>query len=106
MDAALDRERMSSTAFTDSVAVPHSMLMTANSTAIAIAVNETPVPWGENRVNVIALVAFSNAGRSSFQTIFDQFVEVFSDHDDVQQLIKGSLTFTSFIEELVHLMDS
>ena len=106
IDGAIEREQMSSTAFTDSVAVPHSMLMTASKTAIAIAVNDTPMPWGENRVNVIALIAFSGNGRSSFQTIFDQFVEVFAEHDDVQQLIRGSVDFASFIEQLVHLMDS
>ncbi|UFS59334.1 BglG family transcription antiterminator [Subtercola endophyticus] len=106
IDGAIEREQMSSTAFTDSVAVPHSMLMTASKTAIAIAVNDTPMPWGENRVNVIALIAFSGNGRSSFQTIFDQFVEVFAEHDDVQQLIRGSNDFASFIEQLVHLMDS
>ncbi|MCU1476464.1 MAG: transcriptional antiterminator [Subtercola sp.] len=106
VDGAIDRERMSSTAFTDSVAVPHSMQMSATRTAIAIAVNDTTMAWGENRVNVIALIAFSSDGRSSFQTIFDQFVEVFSDHDDVQQLIKGSTDFASFIEQLVHLMEA
>ncbi|RFA19431.1 BglG family transcription antiterminator [Subtercola boreus] len=103
---AIERERMSSTAFTDTVAVPHSMLMSANRTAIAIAVNDHPMDWGENRVNVIALIAFSSSGRNSFQTIFDQFVEVFSERDEVQQLIRGSVSFSAFIEELVHLMDS
>ncbi|QWT24034.1 BglG family transcription antiterminator [Subtercola sp. PAMC28395] len=106
IEAAITRERMSSTAFTDSVAVPHSMLMTANRTAIAIALNDTPMAWGENRVSVVALIAFSSNGRNSFQTVFDQFVEVFSDHDDVQQLVRASPDFTSFIEQLVHLMDA
>ncbi|MEF2976855.1 BglG family transcription antiterminator [Subtercola sp. YIM 133946] len=106
IDGAIERERMSSTAFTDSVAVPHSMLMNASKTAIAIALNDTAMPWGENRVNVVALIAFSDTGRRSFQSIFDQFVEVFSEHDDVQQLIRGSVDFSSFIEQLVHLMDS
>ncbi|WP_199176522.1 transcription antiterminator [Subtercola sp. Z020] len=105
IDGAIERERMSSTAFTDSVAVPHSMLMTAERTAIAIAVNDTPMDWGENRVNVVAMIAFSSNGRNSFQTIFDQFVEVFSERDDVLQLIRGSNDFASFIEALVHLMD-
>ncbi|RFA13469.1 transcriptional antiterminator [Subtercola boreus] len=105
IDGAIERERMSSTAFTDSVAVPHSMLMSANRTAIAIAVNDRAMDWGENRVNVIALIAFSSSGRNSFQSIFDQFVEVFSERNDVLQLIRGSTDFAAFIEELVHLMD-
>lgn len=106
IDGAIERERMSSTAFTDSLAVPHAMAMTATSTSIAIAVNETSMPWGENRVNVVALIAFSEAGRASFQRVFDQFVEVFSDRQDVQRIIRKSTSFPAFIDELVHTMDS
>ena len=98
---AIERERMSSTAFTDTIAVPHAMTMNAHRTAISIVINETPMPWGENRVNVIALIAFSAAGRTTFQTVFDQFVTVFSDRDYVQQLVKKAVDFPTFIDELV-----
>ncbi|WP_104083767.1 transcription antiterminator [Cryobacterium sp. Y11] len=105
IDGAIERERMSSTAFTDHLAVPHAMAMTAQQTSIAIAVNDSPMAWGESRVNVVALIAFSAAGRASFQSIFDQFVEVFTERADVQRLIKRSVGFPSFIDELVHLID-
>jgi lichenan operon transcriptional antiterminator len=102
---AIEREALSSTAFTESLAVPHAMAMSASRTSIAIAVNETAMPWGENRVNVIALIAFSASGRSSFQTVFDQFVEVFSDRTEVLELIRRSTGFAEFIEELVRVID-
>jgi lichenan operon transcriptional antiterminator len=54
---------------------------------------------------VIALIAFSSEGRASFQTVFDQFVEVFSERGRVLDLIRKSDDFGSFIEELVHLID-
>ncbi|MEL0625995.1 BglG family transcription antiterminator [Salinibacterium amurskyense] len=98
---AIERERMSSTAFTDTLAVPHAMTMNAHRTAISIVINETPMLWGENRVNVIALIAFSAEGRNTFQTVFDQFVTVFSDRDYVQQLVKKAVDFPTFIDELV-----
>ncbi|TDW29694.1 BglG family transcription antiterminator [Cryobacterium psychrophilum] len=102
---ALERERMSSTAFTDNLAVPHAMAMTAQRTSIAIVVNDSPMDWGDSRVTVVALIAFSAAGRASFQAVFDQFVEVFTDRADVQHLIRSSVDFPSFIDSLVHLMD-
>ena len=105
VDGAIERELMSSTAFTDNLAVPHAMSMSANRTSIAIVVNDAPMDWGEDRVNVVALIAFSAAGRSTFQAVFDQFVEVFADRGDVQRLIKRSVDFASFIDELVHVMD-
>jgi lichenan operon transcriptional antiterminator len=97
---------MSSTAFTDTIAVPHAMEMSATRTAIAIVVNETPMAWGENRVNVIALIAFSESGRKAFQDVFDQLVEVFSDRDDLQRIVRRASDFPSFLDELVHVMDT
>jgi lichenan operon transcriptional antiterminator len=105
VEGAVERELMSSTAFTDTIAVPHAMVMTATKTSIAIAVNETPMQWGDNRVNVIALIAFSSSGRRSFQEVFDQFVEVFADRGDVHQLIKRSTDFGTFIEQLVRVIE-
>lgn len=105
VEGAIERELMSSTAFTDTLAVPHAMMMSATRTSIAIAVNETAMTWGESRVNVIALIAFSSSGRASFQTVFDQFVEVFAERSDVLELIKRSVDFGTFIEELVHVID-
>ncbi|MFF1635401.1 BglG family transcription antiterminator [Leifsonia sp. NPDC058248] len=106
VDRTIEREQMSSTAFTDSLAVPHAMTMSAKRTAIAIVVNDTAMDWGDARVNVIAFIAFDAAGRGSFQTVFDQFVEVFSDRDAVLQLIRRSETFAAFIDELVRIIDS
>jgi lichenan operon transcriptional antiterminator len=106
VEGALQRERMSSTAFTEALAVPHAMTMTATRTAIAISVNETPLPWGEYRVNVVAFIAFSAVDRGSFQSVFDQFVEVFSNRADVQRIVRNAVDFPSFIDELVHVIDA
>jgi lichenan operon transcriptional antiterminator len=101
----LDRERISSTAFTEWLAVPHALTMSAKRTAIAIALYENPIPWGDATVQVVALVAFSAKDRASFQTVFEQFVEVFSDRSDVLRLIRAAQDFPSFIDELVRLID-
>jgi Transcriptional antiterminator len=106
VDGALERERMSSTAFTDMLAVPHSMAMTARETAIAIVVNEQAMDWGGSRVNVIAFIAFNADERASFQEVFDQFVEVFGDREVVQNLTRKATGFPEFIDELVHVFDS
>jgi lichenan operon transcriptional antiterminator len=106
VEQTVEREQMSSTAFTDTLAVPHAMTMSAKRTAIAIVVNDTAMDWGDARVNVIAFIAFDANGRASFQTVFDQFVEVFSDREAVLGLIRRADTFTAFIDELVRVIDS
>ncbi len=90
VEGALERERLSSTAFTEHLAVPHAMTMTARRTAIAIAVDDVPIDWGGASVNVVALIAFAESGRAEFQEVFDQFVEAFSERENVQRLVQGA----------------
>ncbi|MFD4974246.1 BglG family transcription antiterminator [Streptomyces sp. NPDC058424] len=46
LESVLEREALSSTAFTDGFAVPHVTSMSAQRSAIALAVNDKPVLWG------------------------------------------------------------
>ncbi|MCT1479994.1 transcription antiterminator [Microbacterium sp. p3-SID336] len=99
------RERMSSTAFTDALAVPHALQMTARRTAIAIGVADGSAAWGDGRVQVVALAAFSEDDRAAFQTVFEQLVEVFSERESVQRIVRRGTTFEAFLDELVAVID-
>ena len=99
------RERMSSTAFTDALAVPHALQMTAARTAIALGVADGSAAWGDGRVQVVALAAFSESDRAAFQTVFEQLVEVFSERESVQRIVRRATSFESFLDELVAVID-
>ena len=105
IERTIARERLSSTAFTDALAVPHALEMTASRTAIAIGIADPSIPWGDGRVQVVALVAFSETDREAFQTVFEQFVEVFSERDSVQRLVRRGTDFNAFLDELVAVID-
>ncbi|MGN8553535.1 UNVERIFIED_CONTAM: PRD domain-containing protein [Microbacterium sp. SLM126] len=102
---AIEREQLSSTAFTDALAVPHAIGMTATRTSIAIGIADPSIPWGDGRVQVVALVAFSETDREAFQTVFEQFVEVFSERDSVQRIVRRATDFGGFLDELVAVID-
>jgi lichenan operon transcriptional antiterminator len=105
VEGALERERLSSTAFTEHLAVPHAMTMTARRTAIAIALDDVPIDWGGASVNVVALIAFAESGRAEFQEVFDQFVEAFSERENVQRLVVGATDYPGLLAELSRLME-
>jgi lichenan operon transcriptional antiterminator len=105
VERTIERERLSSTAFTDALAVPHALEMTASRTAIAIGIADPSIPWGDGRVQVVALVAFSETDREAFQTVFEQFVEVFSERDSVQRIVRRATDFGGFLDELVAVID-
>ena len=91
--------------FVEGLAVPHAMSMTAQRPTIALAVNEVATQWGDQRVNVVAFIAFAASGREEFQEVFEQFVDVFSDRARMADVIKNSTTFEGFIDTLVHVID-
>jgi lichenan operon transcriptional antiterminator len=105
VERTIQRERLSSTAFTDALAVPHALGMTATRTAIAIGIADPSIEWGEGRVQVVAMVAFSESDREAFQTVFEQFVEVFSERDSVQRIVRRATDFPAFLDELVAVID-
>jgi len=105
VEGALERELLSSTAFTEHLAVPHAMTMTARRTAIAIAIDDVPIDWGGASVNVVALIAFAESGRAEFQEVFDQFVEAFSERENVQRLVVGATDYPGLLAELSRLME-
>ena len=104
--SAIEREARSSTAFTENLAVPHAMTMSAARTAIAVAVNEQAIEWGGERVHVVALVAFSETDRAAFQTVFEQFVDVFADPDNAARIVRRGDTLEAFLDEIAALIDA
>ena len=105
VERSVERERLSSTAFTDALAVPHAIGMTASRTVIAVGIADPSMAWGDSRVQVVAMVAFSEADREAFQTVFEQLVEVFSEHDSVARMVRRAGDFSSFLDELVAVID-
>ncbi|MFM6971991.1 MAG: PTS sugar transporter subunit IIA, partial [Rhodoluna sp.] len=104
VEGAIEREHMSSTVFVDGLAVPHDMTMSAQVPTIAIAVNEEPGQWGDQQVNVVAFIAFAASGREEFQPVFEQFVDVFSDRNRMQEIIRGSKDYNGFLNSLTKAM--
>ncbi|MBF4561641.1 PTS sugar transporter subunit IIA [Microbacterium sp. VKM Ac-2870] len=105
VERTLERERLSSTAFTDALAVPHAIGMTATRTSIAVGIADPSMSWGDGRVQVIAMVAFSESDREAFQTVFEQLVEVFSERDSVQRIVRRGTSFGPFLDELAAVVD-
>ena len=101
----IERERLSSTAFTEALAVPHALTMTARRTALSIGIAEGSISWGEGRIQVVALAAFSESERDAFQTIFEQLVEVLSERESLQRILRRGTDFPKFLDELVAVID-
>ncbi|WBX81488.1 PTS sugar transporter subunit IIA [Virgibacillus salarius] len=100
----LKGEKMSSTAFNQIVAVPHSMKMDALQTTIAILIPKQPIHWGESdNVRIVSLIAMSQKERKIYREIYDEYIKVLTNPANVSQLAT-STNFQEFIDQLSILM--
>jgi Transcriptional antiterminator len=99
----LERENMYSTAF-DLFALPHSMKMNANKTALSILINESGIEWGDKYVKLVAMLCFNVEQRHVFHEVFDPITTIFSNRSNIERLIKCK-DYYSFIEAMVEMYD-
>ncbi|MGN1344016.1 MAG: BglG family transcription antiterminator [Traorella sp.] len=99
IDDVLLREKFSSTAFTDQVALPHSITVNSNESFIAILHNNTPFKWNKKQINFILLIGVTAQDMTKFRDIFDLIIDSFLSIEKTVQLLKTS-SFEEFIQVL------
>lgn len=70
------RERYSSTAFANRVAVPHPMELLAKETTIAVLIPSGPIRWGASEVSMVLLLAVNQADESDFTCIYEPLIRM------------------------------
>ena len=99
VDAVLEREALSSTAFGNRVAIPHSMSAQANRSFLSVAVCEKGMSWDTQTVNLVLLLGIAESDRKAFRILFDSLIEVLSESINVTRLIKCR-SYSDFVELL------
>lgn len=94
------RERLSSTAFTDELAVPHSISQYAEHSFVCALLNDQPIEWGTRHVRVVLLIGLSRQDMKHFREAFGIIVDRFSDVDSTTRIL-GSNTFDELVSALV-----
>ena len=94
------RERVSSTAFIEGLALPHSINQFAEESFVCVVHNDTPIPWGRNDVNVIMMVGLTRSDMRQFRTAFGIIIERFSSADTLARILRSD-GFHEFVTALV-----
>lgn len=105
IDDVLIRENMSSTAFNNNVAIPHSMKMDALKTGVCLIVNDKPVKWGKEKVQIIAMIPINEKEKEKFNYIFESFIEILSEWNNVKELTKAD-SYNSFMNRITYLIQN
>lgn len=94
-----DREKMSATSFNNSVALPHAIEMSTKKTGIAIVLNDRPIKWENQDVQVIIMIVMNQKDMKEFWQLFDFMIDTFSNRAKLNRLLNVT-HYEGFIEEL------
>ncbi|WP_193065395.1 BglG family transcription antiterminator [Oceanobacillus oncorhynchi] len=101
----IKREKLSSTAFNNIVAVPHSINMDALQTTIAVLITKKPIPWGDaTNIKIVSLIAMNYKERNLYRDIYDEYIKILSDPENVNKLAH-SKTYEEFINQIIQFID-
>lgn len=94
--SVVEREKISSTSIGNLVAIPHSILGYARGSRIAIGILEKPINWGNDKVQLVMMLALGKMTDNEFQSIFDELFDIVNDYEMVLKLINAK-NFTEFV---------
>ncbi|MBC2291674.1 PTS transporter subunit EIIA [Listeria booriae] len=97
-----ERENASSTRF-DQIAIPHSVYMDAAQTSVAVIVNPKGIPWDNNLVPIVLLIAINSMDKTIFTALYSALVSLFDDPQTISQ-IKKAANFAAFKKIIHHQM--
>ena len=99
VEDVLLRERISGTAFTDVLAVPHAITENARRSFMAVLHNDQPIPWGERHVSYVIMIGLASSDTRYFQDVLDLCINMFLSPKKSVRLLQAH-TYEQFIEVL------
>ena len=75
-ESVIERERLSSTCFFNSFAIPHALIMNAKETMLAILINRKSIQWDDNNIKLVILIAVKKGGVSEFSKVYEHLAKV------------------------------
>lgn len=99
-ESVLQRERFSSTALGNLVAVPHPYEGFVRLPKISVATLKCPIKWDDKKVQLVFLIALDLTIKEEFKSIFEQLAEIINDREKIQRLIdcKNYAEFTEIFK--------
>ncbi|SHH74424.1 Transcriptional antiterminator [Caloranaerobacter azorensis DSM 13643] len=105
VDAALERENITSTAVGKGVAIPHGMQEYVHKPIIAVATLNKPIDWGGNKVDIVFLLALKFGSGNSTRNFFRRFYSLL-DNENILNNIRNSSTNKEILKILTRKDDS
>lgn len=84
----VERENLSSTSFSNNLAIPHAIEIGAKQSSIAVIINQKPIIWGNNPVFIILMLVMKKEQKKEFRQILNYLINSLSDEEKIHKLSK------------------
>ena len=101
IDKVFEREEMSSTAM-GAFAMPHTVGLVGKHSRISVLISKKPIQWQDTQVNLVLMLCFSPAERSSFNTVFDRVAGSLIEPANIRRLLECT-SYEAFVDALASL---
>lgn len=101
IDKVFEREEMSSTAM-GAFAMPHTVGLVGKHSRISVLISKKPIQWQDTQVNLVLMLCFSPAERSSFNTVFDRVAGSLIEPSNIRRLLECT-SYEAFVDALASL---
>ncbi|NCB33287.1 MAG: PRD domain-containing protein [Erysipelotrichia bacterium] len=88
-NGVLKREELSSTAYFDAFAIPHSIEMNAYKTTIAVLVCSEPMAWDDSKVHIVFMLAIEKKEREEFMKIYNGVIDSLCDYKKIDKILNA-----------------
>jgi mannitol/fructose-specific phosphotransferase system IIA component (Ntr-type) len=91
---------MSNTSFTEILAVPHPITVSAQRSFACVLHNDEPIPWNDqHKVNFVIMIGMAKGDTRYFQDILDLIIDLFLSPEKSRGVLRTD-TFEEFIAVL------
>lgn len=96
------RESMSSTAFTDCIAIPHTISQYAKQSFIFIIHNDRPINWEKQNIHFILMIGIAENDMKYFKDVFNLLIELFSSMHNTLRIMNTN-SFEEFKQTILSI---
>lgn len=100
-ESVLERERLSSTCFFDTFAIPHAMNMNAHGTMFCVLTSEKGIPWDHHMIHIVLMIVVQQSDRKKFMELYNGVVQTLEDQKKIRRLVQAD-NLMEFINGLIH----
>lgn len=101
VDSVFRREKLSSTCFLDSFAIPHAIELNANKTMICVLLSDNGIKWDNHSIHIVLMIAIKQEERKQFVELYDGIVETLNNPEKIKSLVSAGnyIEFINFLKK-------